>query len=81
MPILPEGPCLRCFLKQADLDSACTSGIINTIPASIAALQVTLATKLLLKETVDPILYYYNIWNTEFKRLKIKKTCSFCIKN
>lgn len=83
MPILPDGPCLRCFLRGADLDSACTLGILNTVPASIAAIQATLAIKILVGEKVEPELYYLNLWKTELKRLKVvkNKKCKICGKS
>jgi len=80
MPIFPEGPCLRCFLKEAKLDSACTIGVINTIPISISALQVTLAIKILTEKKIKPELFYYNIWTPELKKLKINHSCDLCHK-
>ena len=60
---------------------------MNTITASIAAQQVTLALKILLgnfpalgeKEIVLE-LYHFNIWNFEFKKIKVKKNknCKTC---
>lgn len=83
MPILPKGPCLECFLKLANLDSACTLGILNTVPASIAAIQATLAIKILVGEKVEPELYYLNLWKMELKKLKVKKNskCKVCEKD
>ncbi len=80
MPILPEGPCLNCFLGKANLETCATLGVLNMITYSIAALQTTLALKLLLKKEVEPYLYYYNIWNQEFKKIKVnkKETCETC---
>ena len=80
MPILPEGPCLQCFLAHTNLDSACTVGILNTIATSIAALQTTLAIQLIIGKEVEPILYHYNIWRQEFRKLTVKKNsaCPVC---
>ncbi len=80
MPILPKGPCLECFLKLTNLDSACTLGILNTVPACIAAIQATLAIKILIDEKVEPKLYYLNLWKMELKVLKVKKNknCQIC---
>lgn len=80
MPIFPSGPCLGCFLKSVNLDSACTLGILNTLPTSIAAIQTTLAIKILIGEKVDPELYYLNLWKMELKKLKVKrnKNCKVC---
>lgn len=80
MPILPKGPCLECFLRQADLDSACTIGILNTLPAMIGALQATLAIRSLVGEKVEPELIYFDAWKMELKRLKVRKNkrCKVC---
>lgn len=82
MSILPQGPCLRCFLKQASLETCATSGVINTITTSIAALQVTEAIKIITKKPIEPKLYYYNIWTPELKIITIKKNpnCQLCQK-
>jgi molybdopterin-synthase adenylyltransferase len=80
MPILPNGPCLQCFLQDADLDSACTIGILNTVPPIISAIQTTLAIQLLIGENVEPILQFVNPWNGTFRKLKVKKNdlCKVC---
>ncbi len=80
MAVLPEGPCLRCFLQEADLETCNIAGVINTITLSIAALQVNLAYQILLKEKVEPILYNYNIWNGTLRTLLVKKRngCPAC---
>ena len=80
MPILPEGPCLRCFLREASLETCETAGVLNTIAASIAALQVTLALQILIGKEVKPLLRHFNIWDLELKKIKIKKNgrCPTC---
>ncbi|MEK6969891.1 MAG: HesA/MoeB/ThiF family protein [Nanoarchaeota archaeon] len=80
MPILAGQPCLRCFLQEASLDTCDTVGVLNTITCSIAALQATLALKILLGKKIEPYLYYYNLWNQEFKKIKInkKEDCETC---
>ena len=79
----PASPCLKCFLKEANLDSCDIVGVINTLTTSIAALQVTLALKILLNHPVRSELFYYNIWNQEFRRLKVKPNpnCRTCLGN
>lgn len=84
MPIFPGGPCLKCFLKEASLDTCETVGVLNTITASIAALQVNLALKILtdnnFNNKVNSKLYYYNIWAPSLKIIKVKKNknCPAC---
>lgn len=80
MPIYPDGPCLRCFLREADLDSSCAVGVLNTIISSISSLAVTLAIKILTKQEAPKKLYHYNIWKPELKKLVVKKKegCKVC---
>lgn len=80
MPILPEGPCLQCFLSETNLETCDTVGVLNTITVSIASLQATLALKLLLEKETELILYHFDIWNQNFKKLSIKKkeSCLVC---
>lgn len=83
MPILPQGPCLQCFLSESNLETCDTVGVLNTITVSIASLQATLALKMLLGKEIESILYHYDIWNQNFKKLKIKKNqnCNTCSGN
>ncbi|MDP3734063.1 MAG: HesA/MoeB/ThiF family protein [Nanoarchaeota archaeon] len=80
MPILPSGPCLSCFLTPASLETCDRVGVLNTITTSIAALQVTIAFKIILGKEVEPILTYYNIWDTMSKSITVKKkqNCQTC---
>ncbi len=80
MPILKNGPCLGCFLQETNLDTCDTVGVLNTVTCSIAALQTTLALKIILGKEVELYLYYYNLWNQEFKKIKInkRKNCETC---
>jgi len=81
MPVLPNHPCLRCFVKKdIKLDTAGTIGILNTLTYSIPALQVTLALKILLGYKVEPLLYYYDVWHQDFRKIKVKKNakCEGC---
>ena len=80
MPILPEGPCLQCFLSETNLETCDTAGVLNTITVSIASLQATIALKWLLEKEIEPVLYYFDIWNQNFKKInvKIKESCPAC---
>ena len=83
MAIVPDGPCLNCFLKKAvDLDNACTVGVLNTITYAIPALQVQLVLDILIGREVKAELYYLDLWQKEFKKLKVKKDagCEICRK-
>lgn len=80
MAIFPDGPCLECFLENANLDSSCTLGVLNTIISSISSLAVTLVIKILTKHEVPKELYHYNVWKPELRRLVVKKkeSCKLC---
>lgn len=80
MPLLPAGPCLRCFLQEASLETCETAGVLNVITTSIAALQVMLALQILAGKETEPELLHYNIWNQQLKKIKIpkKKDCPSC---
>ncbi|MBI2662199.1 HesA/MoeB/ThiF family protein [Candidatus Woesearchaeota archaeon] len=80
LPILPDGPCLRCFLKNSPIETCSTSGVINTITTSIAALQITQAIKIITKKLTESKLYYYNIYSPELKIITIhkNKNCPIC---
>lgn len=87
MNILPDGPCLRCFLKkippQSSLPTSNTIGIVNTVPSIIAAYQVTEAVKILLGDKdVCKDLIYVDVWSRSFDKIKIKKNknCVCCAK-
>ncbi len=87
MNILPEGPCLRCFVKEIPLPGSLptcdTTGILNTVPSIIAAYEVTEAMKILLKDKdVCKDLIHIDVWNRSFDKFKIGKdeNCECCIK-
>ncbi len=79
-PILPGGPCLRCFLGTESGETCDTVGVLNTITTAIASLQATLAIKMILGEEVKAELYSLDIWKLEFKAIVVKQNphCSTC---
>ena len=80
MPIIPQGPCLRCFIREVPLETCDTVGVLNTITTSIAALQVTIALKLLIGGQVAPTLQGIDIWNNTYKQIQVpkRKNCPTC---
>ncbi len=80
MPIFSDSPCLRCFLREANLETCDTAGVLNTITTAIAALQVNFALKLLGGEKVGSYLYYLNLKDMEMKKIAVKKNkkCPAC---
>ncbi|NIM11412.1 MAG: NAD(P)H-binding protein [Candidatus Aminicenantes bacterium] len=86
MNILPEGPCLRCLLPEiptaGSLPTCETVGVLNTIPAIVAAIESTEALKILLKKDIEKKLIIYDVWEHAFRTVEIKKSnkCECCIK-
>ncbi len=80
MSILPNGPCLRCFLNEASLETCETVGVLNVLTYSIAALQVAEVMKLIVGKRVESELYYYDVWKPALQTIivKRKKDCATC---
>jgi adenylyltransferase/sulfurtransferase len=85
MSILPEGPCLRCLLPEIPPAGSMTScelaGVMNTVPAIIAAIQCTEAFKILLNQIEKKRkLIVYDVWTHRFNGLNINKNpaCACC---
>lgn len=87
MNIMPDGPCLRCLIPllptPGSLGTCETSGVVNAVPLVIASIQTTEALKILLndKDILKEVLFF-DLWNNEYKKLKIKKRsdCPICVK-
>lgn len=79
-PVLPGGPCLRCFLGTESGETCDTVGVLNTITMTIASLQATLAIKMVLGEKVKSELHSLDIWNQEFRTMAVKQNlqCPTC---
>ncbi|MDP2907758.1 MAG: ThiF family adenylyltransferase [Nanoarchaeota archaeon] len=87
MNILPEGPCLRCFVKDipspGSQQTCDTSGVVNTIPSIIAAYEATEAVKILLKDKdISKSLFNVDVWEGVYDHFEIKKDegCNCCVK-
>ena len=80
MPIFPNSACLQCFTQNVSLETCDTVGVLNVATTSIAALQTSLSMKILLEKKVEPLLYHYDLWNQEFRKLDVKKKdkCPTC---
>ncbi len=86
MTVIPgRTPCLRCLFPEAPVDgtvpSTATVGILNTLPALIAARQVTEAVKILLgSDAVNPHLVQLDLWGNELRQLKVVREpgCPAC---
>ncbi|MBI2146533.1 HesA/MoeB/ThiF family protein [Candidatus Woesearchaeota archaeon] len=80
MPIFPEGPCVRCFLKEVQLETCEMVGVLNTVTSSIAALQVQIALELLVGKNVPSYLYQYDVDAKSFQTLTVRRNleCPAC---
>ncbi len=79
--IVENGPCLRCILKDSVTVETCeTSGIINTIPSVVAALQVNEALKIITKKDFEKDLLYVRLVDNTIEKIKVKKNinCPVC---
>ncbi len=74
MPTFPDQACLRCFTKEAELETCATAGVLGTTTTTIAALQTTLAIKIILKQPVEQKLLHLDVWNNKFKSLTITQS-------
>lgn len=85
MNIVPKKtPCLACAFpfmpKAGSLPTCDTAGVLNTIPGIIASIQATEALKIILNGNYSKDLLVYDVWNHDFKLIKIKRNqdCSSC---
>lgn len=86
MAVVPgRTPCLRCIFPEPPVDgtvpTTATLGILNTLPALIAARQVTEAIKILLcPDAVNPHLVQLDLWSNEIRQLKVVREpgCPAC---
>jgi len=85
MPVLPEGPCLRCLLPEipptGSMTSCELSGVLNPLPPIIAGIQCTEAIKLVLNKTDSPRkLVVYDVWEQRFNKVTVDKNphCLCC---
>jgi adenylyltransferase/sulfurtransferase len=85
MNIIPKKTaCLVCAFpympRAGSLPTCDTVGVLNTIPAIIASIQATEALKILLEKVNRRELVVYDVWNSDFKQIKIKRneSCECC---
>ena len=82
--ILPNKPCLSCFLKNPSefLGNCDVSGILNTACSLISSIQANEAIKILTKQTAESDLIFADIWKNSIEKFKVKKlaSCKVCSK-
>lgn len=82
MPIYPQGPCLSCFLKPAQLETCDTSGVFAMTTTIIASIQSYLAIQILINNYPQPYLTHVSLKTLSTKNITIKKAanCPTCTK-
>jgi adenylyltransferase/sulfurtransferase len=81
-----DGPCFRCLVPEVpapgSLPTCDTAGILNTVPAAIVGMQLTLGLQQLLGKAPPPKLYLFDVWTMEFQKLELKKRkdCKACVR-
>ncbi len=86
MAVIPgRTACLRCLFPEPPVDgtvpTTATVGILNILPALIAARQVTEAIKILLgSDAVNPHLVQLDLWSNEIRQLQVAREpgCPAC---
>ena len=87
MMIVPgRGPCLWCLFPSAPEDGVLPSsdrvGLVNTLPALIGAVQVTMAMKLLVGAQCEPgRLFQFDPWIGEYNQISVPRdpACPVCV--
>lgn len=86
LPVRAAGaPCFRCLVPEPPppgaLPTCDTAGILNTVSAAVAGLQVTLGIRELLGSAPPPKLYVLDLWNADFEVLSLapRKACRACV--
>jgi len=84
MSIVPGGPCLRCVFpsppQPGELPTCDTVGIVNTLPAAVAAVEVTESFKIMQGKQPLKELLFLDVWQGEVQKIKVKKNpgCECC---
>jgi adenylyltransferase/sulfurtransferase len=81
---VPPSPCFRCLFPSppppGSLDTCARVGILNTLPASIATKEVTLALQYILGERRRGELISFDAWNLSITKVPFRqrKGCECC---
>jgi adenylyltransferase/sulfurtransferase len=86
MPVWPGvGPCLRCVFPDppapGTLPTCELRGVLNTLPAMVAALQVTVAIRLLVEDPPrETHLTAIELWEASFRQIRVERApgCPCC---
>lgn len=82
-----NGPCFRCIFPKIpnpeDMPTCNTVGIVNTLPSTVASLEVTEAIKIMTGKEPSPFLIVLDMWSPELQMIKVSRNpdCISCVKN
>lgn len=85
LPVLPGGPCLRCYLPtpplSGQLETCDTSGILGATVSAVASFSATAALKILLGRTLDSCILNVDVWDADLAALTVRKNpqCQACV--
>ena len=71
--ITKDRPCLQCFLKEANLETCQSAGVLNTIPTLISSLAVSETIKIITNKPFEKNLININLETNEFTKIKVNK--------
>ncbi len=86
MPIMPNGPCFRCVFpslpQPGQLPTCDTVGIVNTLPSTVASLEVTEAFKIMQGKQPTKQLMFIDVWQSDLQKIAVRKNpqCQACVK-
>lgn len=84
LAVIPGGPCLRCVFPKlpptGHLPTCDTVGIVNTLPSSVASIEVTEALKIMLGQDTTPELIVMDVWSQEIQKVRVRRDpeCESC---
>jgi len=84
MPVVAGGPCFECVYPRGASPALVLNtseyGVLNTAPAFAATIASTLAMKLLVGATVEPVLLSFDLWEQVFETFEVERdpNCPTC---
>ena len=84
MPIIPKGPCFRCVFpnlpQPGQLPTCDTVGIVNTLPSSVASLEITEAFKIMQGKQPTKELAFIDVWQCDLQKITVRRDpeCKAC---
>lgn len=83
-PVMPGGPCLECAIgpipPAGSVQTTAEAGVLCSIVATVASLQVVGALKIICGHAVDPRLVVVDLWDSTMRSLEVTRNpaCPVC---